>query len=136
MAFSIARGGSIQSYAHDVNQLAVHPPTGRAEIMIEKDNQDPEAWYVSLAKTGFINAQQAPVYFPSVKTQEALLGVLTKAWDFHLQTQPPAPFLTRCIERTADGFELVDAESSSSPQTALPLRRRTDTLRQTTPRPG
>ena len=134
MAFSSARSASIQSYQTD--KLAVHPATSRSEIMIERDNQDPEAWYVSLAKLGFENAQKPPVYYPSVKTQEELLDVLSKAWEFHRQTEPPAPFLTRCVEPLIISPTPFDSDdASTSPQSALPLRRQTDALRQTTPRP-
>ncbi len=100
LAFSAARGGSIQSYPVGANQLAIHPPRGSAEIVVEQDNQDADAWYVSLTNppVSLRSKPSPPSYYQPVKTQEALLEALDRAWKFHQQTHPPAPFLTRFIE--------------------------------------
>ncbi len=83
--------------------LAIHPLRGNTEIVVEQDNQNAGSWYVSLNQPmpllpTSVNTPPTPVYFPPVKTQEALLDALTKAWEFHRKTMPPTPFLTRFLE--------------------------------------
>ncbi len=122
LAFSSARGGTIER--RTAQQIAVVPPLGLARIIVERDNQDSDSWYVRLVKQGR-RSLQPPVYFPAVTTQEALQDALARAWEFHRQTDPPAPFLARFLERP----------TSSPPRSASPPRRRTGISRQTPPRP-
>ena len=123
LAFSSARGGTIER--RTAQQIAVVPPLGLARIIVERDNQDSDSWYVRLVKQGR-RSLQPPVYFPAVTTQEGLQDALARAWEFHRQTDPPAPFLTRFLE----------PPTSSPPRSASPPRRRTGISRQTPPYPG
>jgi hypothetical protein len=124
MAFSSARGGMIdQRTAHSI---AVVPPVGFSRIIVEQDFKDADSWYVRVANRGGRRTLQPPVYFPAVTTQEGLQDALQKAWDFHRQTSPPAPFLTRFLE----------PPTSSPPRGASPPRLQTGTSRQTPPHLG
>lgn len=125
LAFSSARGGSIVRgpHAESQQQLTIVPPFGLARIIVEQQAYD-QSWQVRLSKLGR-RSLQPPVYFPAVTTQEGLQETLGKAWEFHLQTSPPAPFLTRFLE----------PPTSSPSRSASPPRRRRDFSRQTPPRP-
>lgn len=139
LAFSSARGGTIEQ--RTAQQIAIVPPLGLARVIVEQDNQDSSSWYVRLVKGGR-RALQPPVYFPAVTTQEGLQDALRKAWEFHLETSPPAPFLSRFLEpptssppRSSVSLQARMLDSSSPPRSASPPRRRTGTERQTPPRP-
>ena len=95
MAFSAARGGTIDQRTSQ--SIAVVPPLGLAKIIVEQQTVEDQSWQVRVVKGGH-RMLQPPVYFPAVTTQEGLQDALTKAWEFHRQTSPPAPFLTRFLE--------------------------------------
>lgn len=100
MAFSAARGGAIEmTQGFSMRPVVIRPLRGgnETEIYVEQDNQAAGSWYVGLRETKPL-ALRPPVYFPAVNTQEALLDALTKAWEFHRETRPPEPFLTRFVE--------------------------------------
>ena len=127
LSFSSARGGTIERSPHpsSTHQIAIIPPLGLSRVVIEQDNQIPDSWYVRVVKGGRRRVFEPPVYFPAVSTQEGLQETLKKAWDFHRQTSPPAPFLSRFLE----------APSSSTRRSASPQRRQTGASRQNSPRP-
>lgn len=106
LAFSAARGGTMQSCPGGVNQLAILPLRGGSEIVVEQDNQDADSWYVSLTgqKPALRPDSPGPLYLRPVNTQEALMEALSTAWEFHRQTLPPIPFLTRFIEPETPPF--------------------------------
>lgn len=83
MAFSAGRGGTYVPSLYE--SLAIQPLHGGAEIIVEQNNQDPEAWYVRLQG----------LYFPSVNTEEGLRQALAKAWA---QQRNDRPYLSRSIE--------------------------------------
>ncbi len=100
LAFSAARGGAIEMPAtQGLRPVVIHPLRGNdeTEIYVEQDNQELGSWYVGIRETKPL-ALRPPVYFPPVTTQEALLDTLTKAWEFHRQSRPPDPLLTRFVE--------------------------------------
>jgi hypothetical protein len=92
---------------------------GLSRVVIEQDNQIPDSWYVRVVKGGHRRVFEPPVYFPAVTTQEGLQDTLKQAWDFHRQTSPPAPFLTRFLE----------TPSSSPRRSASPRRQQMDASR-------
>lgn len=118
LAFSSARGGTIEQ--RSAQSIAIIPPVSLARVIVEQDAQDVDSWFVRVVKGGR-RTLQPPVYFPAVTSQEGLQDVLQKAWDFHRQTSPPAPFLTRFLE----------PPSSSPARGASPPRRQTGASRQT-----
>lgn len=131
LAFSSARGGTIVRGPHPESQqhIAIVPPLGLAKIIVERDNQDSNAWYVRLVKQGR-RTLQPPVYFPAVTTQEGLQDALQKAWEFHRETSPPAPFLSRFLEPPSSSPARSSGPSfqraSSPSRSASPPRRRRD----------
>lgn len=114
LAFSSARGGTIEQ--RTAQSIAVIPPTGFSRLIVERDNQDTDSWYVRVVKAGR-RTLQPPVYFPAVTTQEGLQDALQKAWEFHRQTSPPTPFISRFLEPPT-------SLPSSPPRSASPPRRR------------
>jgi hypothetical protein len=111
LSFSSARGGTIERSLH---QITITPPLGMSRFVIEQDNQFPDSWYVRVVKGGHRRSLEPPHHFPSVFTVEDLQQSLKNAWDFHRQTSPPAPFLTRFLE----------APTSAPPRSVLPARKR------------
>ena len=107
LSFSSSKGGTIERSLH---QITITPPLGMSRFVIEQDNQIPDSWYVRVVKGGHRRRLEPPVYFPAVTTVEDLQQSLKKAWDFHRQTSPPTPFLTRFLE----------APSSSPRRSVLP----------------
>ena len=99
MAFSAARGGIMETTdTPGLTPVVIRPlSSDTSEIYVEQDNQVPGSWYVGVRKTQPLSLRP-PVYYPPVNTQEALLEALTKAWDFHRISAPPAPFISRFVE--------------------------------------
>ena len=112
LSFSSARGGTIERSPLEgsMHQISIIPPLGLSRVVIEQDNQIPDSWYVRVVKGGHRRRLDPSVFFPAVSTVEGLQETLKKAWDFHRQTSPPAPFLTRFLE----------APSSSPRRSVLP----------------
>ena len=142
LAFSSARGGTLD--ISPAEQFSIAPPSGSTKVIVEQDNQLPGSWYVRLVKhVGARRSLHPPVYFPAVTTQEGLQEALAKAWEFHRQTTPPAPFLARFLEpptsaptRLTRALEpLIADQPSSPPRSASPPRRRRDAWPQRPPRP-
>jgi hypothetical protein len=123
LAFSSARGGSIDQ--RTAQSIAIVPPLGLAKIIVEQQSLEDQSWQVRVVKSKH-RTLQPPVYFPAVTTQEGLQDALANAWEFHRQTSPPAPFLTRFLE----------PPTSSPPRGASPPRLQTGTSRQTLPHLG
>lgn len=107
LSFSSSKGGTIERSLH---QITITPPLGMSRFVIEQDNQIPDSWYVRVVKGGHRRSLEPPHHFAPVSTVEGLQETLKKAWDFHRQTSPPAPFLTRFLE----------APSSSPRRSVLP----------------
>ena len=118
LSFSSSKGGTIERSLH---RITITPPLGMSRFVIEQDNQIPDSWYVRVVKGGHRRSLEPPHHYPPVFTVEDLQQSLKKAWDFHRQTSPPIPFLTR----------FLDPPSSSPPRSASPPRRRTGASRQT-----
>jgi hypothetical protein len=129
LSFSSAKGGSIERspLVGSVHQISIIPPLGLSRFVIEQDNQVPDSWYVRVVKGGHRRRLEPPHYFPAVTTVEGLQETLKKAWDFHRQTSPPAPFLTRFFDHTS--------RASSPTRTASPQHQQTGSSRQNSPRP-
>ena len=127
LSFSSARGGTIERSPLEgsMHQISIIPPLGLSRVVIEQDNQIPDSWYVRVVKSGHRRRLEPPVYFPAVTTVEGLQDTLKNAWDFHRQTSPPAPFLSRFLE----------APSSLPRRSASPQRQQTGASRQNSPRP-
>ena len=116
LAFSSAHGGTLDHCASHGHHLAIRQlGTSSAEIMVEQDLGDSEAWQIRLLRHRN-RLLHAPVRFPPVRTQEELLDALTRAW--RIGAAPPAPFLTRFLE--------PPAEITMPPRTASPPRPRRD----------
>ena len=122
MAFSAARGGTIDQRTSQ--SIAVVPPLGLARIIVEQDLKDTDSWYVRVVNRGGRRTLQPPVYFPAVTTQEGLQDALTKAWEFHRQTSPPAPFLTRFLGPPTSAPPRGASHLSSSPPRGASHQRR------------
>ena len=103
MSFSAARGGILETTETPgfmpvvIRPLTYDTANQSSEIYVEQDNQVPGSWYVGVRNTKPL-ALRPRVYYPPVNTQEALLDALTKAWDFHRISAPPAPFISRVVE--------------------------------------
>jgi hypothetical protein len=124
LAFSSARGGMIDQ--RTAQSIAIVPPLGLARIIVEQQTVEDQSWQVRVVKGGH-RMLQPPVYFPAVTTQEGLQDALTKAWEFHRQTSPPAPFLTRFLgPPTSAPPRGASHLSSSPPLGASPPRRQMD----------
>ena len=100
MAFSSARGGSLErnSLSSRVTMSLPHPDSSR--IIVEEDYQIPGLWSVSLVKGGR-RVLHPPVYLSPVDSELDLTSALERIWDIHLQSQQkhhPAPFITRFLE--------------------------------------
>lgn len=111
MAFSSAKGGSIEPAPAHRHLITLIPPLGASKLIVEEDDVVPGQWNVRLHKGGR-RTLQPPVYFPSVSTQEALLNALEHAWDLQRRPDPQFPFLTRFLE-----------PPRTPPQSASPPRR-------------
>ncbi len=98
MAFSSARGASIEPAPAHAHHVTLILPLGVSKVIVEEDSGVPGLWSVRLHKNGR-RTLQPPVYFPPVFTQEALLNVLEHAWDMQRKPDPPRfPFLPRFLE--------------------------------------
>jgi hypothetical protein len=132
LAFSSARGGTLD--ISPAEQFSVVAPSGGSKVIVERDNQQPGSWYVRLVKHSPAGIRRSLYAFPAVTTQEGLQEALAKAWEFHRQTTPPAPFLARFLEpptsaptRLTRALEpLIADQPSSPPRSASPPRRRRD----------
>jgi hypothetical protein len=126
LAFSSAHEGASLQASPAQHLFTISPPgVGiSSRIVVERNPLQPlmseDGWIVRLVK----NALQPPIYFPPVHTEEGLQDALSKAWEFHRYTTPPAPILSRFFEPT-----------SSPPRSASPLPLRTDSSTRMSPRP-
>jgi len=101
MAFSSARGGSIEHALSPSQQVSVIlPPPSLSRIVVEEDNQAPGTWGVRVVGgSGKRRTLLPPVYLPQVDSEAGLRNALAQAWDIHIQSQHrPAPFITRFLE--------------------------------------
>jgi hypothetical protein len=121
LAFSSARGGMIDQ--RTAQSIAIVPPLGLARIIVEQQTVEDQSWQVRVVKGGH-RMLQPPVYFPAVTTQEGLQDALTKAWEFHRQTSPPAPFLTRFLGPPTSAPPRGASHLSSSPPRGASHQRR------------
>ena len=121
LAFSSARGGLIDQ--RTAQSIAIVPPLGLARIIVEQQTVEDQSWQVRVVKGGH-RMLQPPVYFPAVTTQEGLQDALTKAWEFHRQTSPPAPFLTRFLFSPTSAPPRGASHLSSSPPRGASHQRR------------
>ena len=121
LAFSSARGGLIDQ--RTAQSIAIVPPLGLARIIVEQQTVEDQSWQVRVVKGGH-RMLQPPVYFPAVTTQEGLQDALTKAWEFHRQTSPPAPFLTRFLGPPTSAPPRGASHLSSSPPRGASHQRR------------
>lgn len=81
LAFSASRGASlVQSQPHPHGALTLISIRSSAEIVVERNNQDAESWYVRLMPSHTRRVCVKPVYFPSVSTPEELSKTLAEAW--------------------------------------------------------
>jgi hypothetical protein len=77
--FSIANGGTIQSFAaSDGDKLVVHSRRNRTEILIERDMKTPDAWQAQQLQNAA--GEKMPVK-EIVSTEEQLLEYLSCFWD-------------------------------------------------------
>ena len=87
LAFSTARGGTIQTYPMGKHRLDITPPAAKgiwvsdaAQVVIEQDAIDTGAWLVRLERPRPQHSLVGPIYLPAVTTQEGLLRALTRLW--------------------------------------------------------
>lgn len=117
LAFSSAHEGASLQASPAQHLFTISPPgVGiSSRIVVERNPLQPlmseDGWIVRLVK----NALQPPIYFPPVHTEEGLQDALSRAWEFHRYTTPPAPILSRFFETTV---------SSSLPLRDLPATHR------------
>ena len=98
LAFSSSHGASVDRHQPGQQLVSIRPLTGpSSELVVERDLFDEGAWGVRLFRRHH-RLLQAPVHYPPVRTQEALLEALVGAWVQMSNAKPPAPFLTRFIE--------------------------------------
>jgi hypothetical protein len=98
LAFSSSHGGSLERAPPGQQQfVSIRPLQGPpSELVVERDLVEDGAWGVRLMRRHH-RLLQAPIHYPPVRTQEALLDALVGAWS-QLASKPPAPFLTRFLE--------------------------------------
>jgi hypothetical protein len=98
LAFSSSHGGSLERCPPGQQQfVSIRPLQGPpSELVVERDLVEDGAWGVRLMRRHH-RLLQAPIHYPPVRTQEALLDALVGAWS-QLASKPPAPFLTRFLE--------------------------------------
>jgi len=81
LAFSASRGASlVQSQPHPNGALTLLPIRSTAEIVVQRNNQDSESWYVHLVPARQRRPALKTVYFPTVSTPEELSRTLGEAW--------------------------------------------------------
>lgn len=117
LAFSSARGGTVESGPGSVHQLTLVPFSGVSRVIVEEDNGVPGLWFVRLTKGGR-RSLQPPVYFPGVTTQEALLNALDHAWDLQRKPHPPFPLFLEPPRTPPRGASPPRRQRGVSPQTS------------------
>jgi len=130
LAFSSSHGGSLERCPPGQQQfVSIRPLQGPpSELVVERDLVEDGAWGVRLMRRHH-RLLQAPIHYPPVRTQEALLDALVGAWS-QLASKPPAPFLTRfleapsppAIQRTASIASFLQP-ARTPPRSASPPRR-------------
>ena len=121
LAFSSARGGSIQPYVQGASQFMIRPSSGDAEIFVEHDNQVPGSWYVRLVNRHTRQSGLCPIYIPPVTTQEGLEKALKRVWEIDQQhRQFTGRFFTRLRDTTPPPTN--DADSTTDATSSLQLR--------------
>ena len=96
LAFSSSHGGSLEQCLPGQHLVSIRSLNDKpSELIVERDLAEPGSWNVRLHLRKH-RLLQIPVHYPPVRTQEALLDTLVKAW--RMQATPPAPFLTRFLE--------------------------------------
>lgn len=117
LAFSSARGGSIQPYVQGASQFMIRPPNGDAEIFVEHDNQVPGSWYVRLVNQHTRKSGMGPIYIPPVTTEGGLEHALKRAWEIDQQhRQFLGKFFTRLRDASdgPSGADQIETEPLSN----------------------
>lgn len=132
LAFSSSHGGSLERAPPGQQQfVSIRPLQGPpSELVVERDLIEDGAWGVRLMRRHH-RLLQAPIHYPPVRTQEALLDALVGAWSQLASNKPPAPFLTRflegptppAIQRTASIASFLQP-ARTPPRSASPNRQR------------
>jgi hypothetical protein len=134
LAFSSSHGGSFQQYPTIEHFVVIRPPSpALIELKVEQELHEEGAWSVSLHRR-HNRLLHIPTHYPPVRTQEALLETLIKAW--RIQASPPAPFLTRFLEPPQPTRPSSPAPARTPPRSASPPRRQRGVSPQTPPHPG
>ena len=98
LAFSSSHGASVERHLPGQHLVSIRSPTYTpSELVVERDLHEEGTWGVRLFRRHH-RLLQAPIHYPPVRTQEALLDALIGAWAQMSNARPPAPFLTRFIE--------------------------------------
>jgi hypothetical protein len=131
LAFSSSHGGSLERAPPGQQQfVSIRPLQGPpSELVVERDLVEDGAWGVRLMRRHH-RLLQAPIHYPPVRTQEALLDALVGAWSQLASNKPPALFLTRfleppsppAIQRTASIASFLQP-ARTPPGSASPPRR-------------